>query len=289
MKILIVGRNGVGKKTLAEWLATFGLNQAQTYSTKAPKSADDDSHVFITEADIDRIPERLAETKIGGNTYFTTREQMELSDFVIVDPKGAFELIDAFPDEAFIIAHVTADPAKAREHALQNAPFPDAVAKLYDTMKAEEDAIFADFEKNMAKEDPELPTFVSWCEVRNDFLPDQSDLHFQAFALRRTIHKFDNIESMLITLLANEMIDGDDEGNISVTSETGEQTMISMDHYIVEAMNDPYVLGDLCNAYLGIPEVWMEDAIQSIYEETGDDLEEDEDFEEYDDFEIISD
>lgn len=105
---LIVGRTGVGKDYLANLFVEEGCRQLITYTTRPKRFAGEITHKFITEDQVDSIPNKIIETEIAGFKYFSTKEDVANSDVCIVDPNGAIELIKSLPDEPIHLIYVQA-------------------------------------------------------------------------------------------------------------------------------------------------------------------------------------
>lgn len=112
MKILLAGKSGSGKDYLAGLLEADGHHQLITYTTREQRYSGENTHIFIAPEDVDKYPERFLETTINGHTYFATREAVNDSDVLILDPQGIKDILKAFPDEDFTVCYVMASDAK---------------------------------------------------------------------------------------------------------------------------------------------------------------------------------
>ena len=92
MQLFIIGRSGRGKDTLANYLADKkGMKVLKSYTTREPKFEGEDSHIFISEDEVDNYPNKVASTVLNDTIYFATQEQYDDSDIYIIDPYGTFE------------------------------------------------------------------------------------------------------------------------------------------------------------------------------------------------------
>ena len=66
-------------------------------------------HIFITKEEAKTFSHKVAATVINGNEYFATLEQLENSDFYIIDPNGIESLLETMPDTKFEVIYVMAD------------------------------------------------------------------------------------------------------------------------------------------------------------------------------------
>ena len=86
--ILLVGESGSGKTTIANQLAQYGLTQVRSYTTRPPRSPDEDSHTSITDDEFKTLQHLVAYTYFNGHRYGATQEQIDNNDIYVVDPAG---------------------------------------------------------------------------------------------------------------------------------------------------------------------------------------------------------
>lgn len=92
--ITIAGRTAAGKSIIAKKLAErLGLTVLKSYTTRAPRPDEianpaDADHIFVSEAEYDKLTDIIAETCINGNRYCTTKEILKNSDCYVIDPDG---------------------------------------------------------------------------------------------------------------------------------------------------------------------------------------------------------
>lgn len=92
--ITIAGRTAAGKSIIAKKLAErLGLTVLKSYTTRAPRPDEianpaDADHIFVSEAEYDKLTGIIAETCINGNRYCTTKEILKDSDCYVIDPDG---------------------------------------------------------------------------------------------------------------------------------------------------------------------------------------------------------
>jgi guanylate kinase len=162
MQLFIIGRSGRGKDTLANYLATKGMKVLKSYTTREPKFEGEDSHIFISEDEVDNYPNKVASTVLNDTIYFATQEQYDDSDIYIIDPYGFDELRKKCPSDNYTLVYVEADEPVAREHALIRGDRPE----VYDKRIKKEDADFTAFEKRL---DNEEVTGIVIYRYKNDY------------------------------------------------------------------------------------------------------------------------
>jgi guanylate kinase len=87
--ICIVGPSGCGKTTIVESLCEkYDLSSVQSYTTRPRRSPDETGHTFITEEEFFELKDVVASNKFAGNYYCATQEQIDNSDFYVVDLPG---------------------------------------------------------------------------------------------------------------------------------------------------------------------------------------------------------
>lgn len=91
-KILLVGKSGSGKNTVQDYLVKkYGLKPLLSYTTRAKRYPEEDTHTFITEQEYEEIKKKekiIAYTFYNGNHYFATEKQFAESDIYIIDIEG---------------------------------------------------------------------------------------------------------------------------------------------------------------------------------------------------------
>lgn len=121
---LIVGRSGSGKTYLAEALAKhYNGKILESYTTRPKREPNEKGHIFVDkEAYLKAKAENIiiAETLFADNYYWATTEQINDTDFYVIDPKGVEDVLNAYKNkqidkEPFIIGlDITKEEAKKR-------------------------------------------------------------------------------------------------------------------------------------------------------------------------------
>lgn len=92
---LFVGKSGVGKSAVADYLAkNHNLKILQSYTTRPRRFDNEKGHIFISESEFKQLTDIVAYTKFDTYEYCATTEQIENSDIYIIDAKG----IEAFKE-----------------------------------------------------------------------------------------------------------------------------------------------------------------------------------------------
>lgn len=157
--ILIIGRTGSGKDYLARELAKSGLKQVLSYTTRPPRTPDENTHIFISPEETGNYNDKIATTVINGYEYFATKQQMTDNDVYIIDPNGTYELLENCPDVPFIICYLRADNDQRRDRAVGRGADKQKEAEVFDKRDASEDPQFSAFEK-MLSSDEEYQAFL---------------------------------------------------------------------------------------------------------------------------------
>lgn len=147
MKIMVVGRSGSGKDTLANVLKdTYGYSQLYSTTTRPRRTPDEATHVFVTEEEANKMTERVAETVIDGYQYFATKGQFEESDVYLIDPRGLDCVCKNAPDIPLYVVYVEASQETRLQRAKARAADPELAEKVFYSRQASEDAQFSEFE-----------------------------------------------------------------------------------------------------------------------------------------------
>lgn len=90
--ILLVGKSGVGKSTLAQYMVEhYGWKEVLSYTTRPPRYSDEDTHLFIDDArfdELERTENICAYTEFDGYRYGATDTQVDKADIYVIDPDG---------------------------------------------------------------------------------------------------------------------------------------------------------------------------------------------------------
>ncbi|MDO4595440.1 MAG: hypothetical protein Q4B30_00475 [Coriobacteriaceae bacterium] len=225
MMHLIIGRTCSGKSTLERLLEERGLKPVVSRTTRPMRTPGEKGHVFIEPEELDLYPDRLTETVIDGNHYFTTPEDLKGKDVYVIDPVGMYKLCDAMPDEIFTVVHMRCEDEVRKARYLERiGAEPDeddrkAAEAEFERRDADEDGQFSEFERMRESDDPDanvMPKNVKCvCTVEN--AEDETSLLSQVandLAARANL-----IEKMLpFTRKAGEVeiLDMDADGRIAM-------------------------------------------------------------------------
>jgi dephospho-CoA kinase len=172
MMTLIIGRTASGKDYLAHMLEShFGMNGVLSRTTRPKRSEDDDSHLFVTQTEADTEANKVAQTIINDNIYYTTPADTKDKDFYIIDPNGAYELTKNMPDTMFYIVYVSAARSERKNHFMARSDASEADFEQRDTSeKAQFDAFEDKLKKNDSLDDFDFPVNVRSISVfENDY------------------------------------------------------------------------------------------------------------------------
>lgn len=89
--ILLVGRSGSGKSTVADILSrNYGLSILQSYTTRPRRYEQETGHLFVNNMFYDNVDKStiVAYTYFDNNHYWATQEQVDENDIYIIDPDG---------------------------------------------------------------------------------------------------------------------------------------------------------------------------------------------------------
>ena len=105
--VCIVGASGSGKTTLYDILREEGFAVVDSYTTRPPRKENELGHTFVTKEGFDAIrPNLAAYTVFDGHEYGTTFEQLENSQFYIIDPAGVQYFSEKIGRENFTVVYI---------------------------------------------------------------------------------------------------------------------------------------------------------------------------------------
>lgn len=150
MMYIIMGRTASGKDHFAELLKQQGLTGVKSHTTRPKRFEEEDTHVFISKDEADKITDRVAYTKIGDYEYFATTDDITGKDFYIIDPIGLVSLANNMPDMTFCVIYIEAAKQDRKRHfvARQSCSKEEA-EKLFDERDRDENEQFNEFEAKL--------------------------------------------------------------------------------------------------------------------------------------------
>ena len=106
---LFVGQSGVGKSTIAEKLEEkHGIKQVISYTTREPRYEGENTHIFISDKQFDRLENIVAFTEFAGHRYCATQEQLDGCDIYVIDPQGVDTLRVKYHERPLKIIYIKA-------------------------------------------------------------------------------------------------------------------------------------------------------------------------------------
>lgn len=264
MTTLIIGRTGSGKDTLRKILEKdFGWKFVRSYTTRQPRSPDDaKSHIFISEKEAAKMPNRVSYTRINGHEYFALDAQVDESDAYIIDVFGADVLLKNRPDEYFQIIYLWPDSKEAQRNlAIQRSDNPEAEARIFDARVKDETAQFDKFEKLLHDQIAPFPDSDNY-EIAQ-FINTYEENQLRQFAKNLEQHRqFRRNASVVIHDLmeAGTMFHTDDMHPIMRLADPDGNTIaeehpISVDILCSYVRDCPGALSDMMYRWLSLPSI----------------------------------
>lgn len=150
MMYIIMGRTASGKDHFAELLKQQGLTGVKSHTTRPKRFEEEDTHMFISKDEADKITDRVAYTKIGDYEYFATKNDVMGKDFYIIDPIGLISLANNLPDMAFCVIYIEANRQERKRHFVARQSCSEEEAeKMFDERDNAETKQFDEFEDKM--------------------------------------------------------------------------------------------------------------------------------------------
>lgn len=262
MKFLIVGRTSCGKDYFAKKLKDRGFTFVKSYTTREPRTQDEDTHIFINPDEASDYTDRVAEHKIGNIEYFATREQVENADVYVINPDAIPQLANNMPETTFCVIHIMAPKDIAREKAIERAFDKDKAGELFDKRTEKEDAEFIAFEtkaetisKTRDVKDLELPSnVIRYYPVQNDFTDGTLSLWSEIMLRHKRKQKcmYALIKSSVEELGIMQAGEQDDTVKVAFENET---KSVSYDVFADTLISNPEGLAALMGAILEVADI----------------------------------
>ena len=228
MKIIIAGRTGTGKTTLAQKLSEYGYSVMKSYTTRKRRNENEDSYIFVTETIAEKMTNKILSTRINGNEYFATEHTVKHADILILDPSGITEVTEKYPDEEFVLIYIRPiDRQTARELAAKREQDFEDGLKIFDRRYSAENDRFTEFETLLDNGKTIAPNVKVRFKVVNNF----TDLGIEN-TVSRIIGELKTIEHMTVVLrqlVRKDLIDGDDNGIFAKNPKTNERKKFNYD------------------------------------------------------------
>lgn len=101
---LFCGRSASGKTSVANILESVGkYNQLQSYTTRAKRTEDETGHIFVTDADFDKLENIVGYTEYNGHRYCCTKEQIDTADVYVIDIPGVETVLEKYDSDRPIV------------------------------------------------------------------------------------------------------------------------------------------------------------------------------------------
>ena len=147
---LIIGRSGTGKSTIEKKLCdTYKVKTIKSYTTRLPRSLNDDTHIFIKDKEYNKFEPKIATTTINGVRYFATLDQFNESKIYVIDPKGMYELIKNMPDKQFNLLYLSISKAQHQAQLKTRRKNSDETKESQNKRLESENEQFNEFEKKL--------------------------------------------------------------------------------------------------------------------------------------------
>lgn len=131
---LFIGRSASGKTTIADILEQkYGLVQTSSYTTRPPRYEGEIGHVFISDAEFDKLENIVAYTEYNGYRYAATAEQIDNISIYVVDIPGVETLLERYHNDRPIMVFYFDASVRTRIERMLNRHDCDAaiVSRLY--------------------------------------------------------------------------------------------------------------------------------------------------------------
>lgn len=142
---LIVGKSGSGKSTIVEeYCNRYGGRSIASYTTRPPRFPNEQGHIFVDREHFPLKGDWVAYTEIEGYQYCATTQQVNESDFYVIDPAGIDFFTKAYrgPKIPIIIGIHTTD-ATRKERMASRGDSPKAIdsrisadSKVFENLRA---------------------------------------------------------------------------------------------------------------------------------------------------------
>lgn len=264
MMYIIMGRTASGKDYFAELLKQQGLTGVKSHTTRPPRFNEEDTHVFVSQDEAEKLTDRVAYTKIGDYEYFATAYDVIDKDFYIIDPIGMISLANNMPDMTFCVIYIKADREARKRHFVARQSCSEeeaerlfderdkAETEQFDAFEAKVDSVMKNGNDNMAEMGlPEnihsIHTFLNQFEIAPDDIIEEANGAVNQKKCHRILTKMAMEAVKLGIIVAN------DNNQIAVRRKDNpdEMTYVRPEMFANYLISDAEGLGIFMREYLG--------------------------------------
>lgn len=161
--LLILGRSGTGKDTVAKYIKKhYHKKILKSYTDRPRRFTSEDTHIFLDTNELESIKGRICETEINGYTYFATKIQIATNDVYVIDPVGLHTLLQNMPDMKFDILYLMTDYETRKDRAIRRSN------DNYDAREQSEAWQFTQFENDLEKGYIDYPNIKNIYKISNN-------------------------------------------------------------------------------------------------------------------------
>lgn len=265
MKYIIIGRTGTGKTALLNMLEQRGLKPLVTKTTRAMRGPDDTNYVFLSKADAGKIPDddKFLYTILDNDEYFTSKQDVQNADVMVLEPSGVWEVLNEFPNTSFhIISIQESNPKLRRQFAVARCNGDAAQQQKFSARVIDENDRFTEFEKHMTDCEQNktvlAPNATRLLRIVNDYT--QATLEKWADWLIAQHRLACNLDTILQQCIDLNTVDVNDKGEFPVKDYQGNTRYVNREYFLDMLMNDEQSMSILMHGWLshhihiGIPD-----------------------------------
>lgn len=143
--VLLVGKSGSGKSSIAFELEKYGFKQLYSYTTRPPRYEGEKGHIFVTKKEFASMKDDMcAYTMFNGYEYGATNRLVDESDVYVIDPEGVEYFLSAYKGcRNPIICLLCEDEKTLQDRMLKRGDSPDKVQErlAHDRVKFSDKAL----------------------------------------------------------------------------------------------------------------------------------------------------
>lgn len=142
--VLLCGKSGCGKTTVAGELEKLGMKSIQSYTTRPPRNEGEKGHIFVTDREFDDLTGIIAYCEYNNYRYAATSKQVDECQIYVIDFKGVDEFLKRYNGgKAVFVVYLDVDAKTRYERMIERG---DSVESAVE--RIEHDAIaFKDYKK----------------------------------------------------------------------------------------------------------------------------------------------
>lgn len=247
LKFILIGRQASGKSHFLKQMENSSLRLLKSHTNRPKRFEKEDTYIF--EEENTNPPENaLALAFQDEHFYYTTKEDVILSDVMILTPKGAMDVAKAFPSIGFYILYICPDEAKRKakltERRIAKGEDDESVLRRELRENTEFESLDNTIIDGEIKEKVFPENIFAIRAIRNNYEENAFQENIEAIISLLQIHE--NMEPIIEKAIEKSLLKKapNEKNALLLTTEEGEQKVCFVSAFTQMLLQDPNLFND---------------------------------------------